>query len=381
MSGRRLVAGPVSSRNRASGRSHAIEHALFGVVPLAVCVYLVAHVLGAGIGGIDFRTDFWVAGSRLLHGGDPYTWTARQIHASIGFPYPALTAWMFAAFALLPIGISTVLYTLLCVAAGLAALWLIGVRDWRVVGAVLISPWFVSAWQTANITMLLLLGVAAVWRVRDRPLATGILTALVVTLKPIMWPLGLWLLATRRYRACGWGVAAGLLVNAVTWAVVGVSRFPQYLHLGNAVTAALYRTGYGLPSVVAHLGGGWSAGLLVEILVSGLVLVACLRTGRRAADRDSLIACVLLSLVASPLVWTHYFALLLIAIALRHPRLHWTWLAGLLLWGCGVRTTVGWQIALTWVVVLAISADLLWPGARLRLASAPRTAQNAAPTA
>ena len=38
---------------------------------------------------VDFHDAYYVAGSRLLHGGDPYAWTHGQITAGIAFVYPA----------------------------------------------------------------------------------------------------------------------------------------------------------------------------------------------------------------------------------------------------------------------------------------------------
>src|ERR671934_150181 len=56
------------------------------------------------------------------------------------------------------------------------------------------------------------------------------------------------------------------------------------------------------------------------------------------------------SILASPIVWLHYLALLLVPVALSRPRFGWIWLAPALLWICPVRPA-----APTWLTLLVLA--------------------------
>ena len=62
----------------------------------------------------------------------------------------------------------------------------------------------------------------------------------------------------------------------------------------------------------------------------------CVTWGRRGDDRRSLTAAVAFVLVVSPLVWQHYYTMLLVPVALAWPTLSVAWLLPLVLWGTGV---------------------------------------------
>src|SRR5205807_6911663 len=92
------------------------------------------------------------------------------------------------------------------------ALRILGVRDWRCYGIVLMTSPSVNTFTLGAVTSFLLVGVAAAWRYRDRPWASGVLVGLTALGKLFLWPLGLWLLATRRLRAAAVAVGSALLI-------------------------------------------------------------------------------------------------------------------------------------------------------------------------
>ena len=53
-------------------------------------------------------------------------------------------------------------------------LWALQVRDWRVYGVTLLWPPVIDAYQTANLTLVLGLLLALVWRYRRRELIAGV---------------------------------------------------------------------------------------------------------------------------------------------------------------------------------------------------------------
>lgn len=355
----RGAAGPARPVRRGRARSDALQHALFGLVPALITLFIAYHAINKGIAGVDFRYAYWPAGWRLGHGGGVYNWTHLQVAGGEAFVYPALAAIVFLPFSYLSAVAGGIVFMVINLLAVLLTLRVLEVRDWRVYGVCLAIPWVFAGWQTGNLTLLLGLGLAVIWRYRDQPIVAGAIAAILVSLKPFIVPVVLWLIATRRWRATGTCLVAGLAINLVAWGVVGFSQVGAYLHLTSQVTSALEHTGYGVISLAAHLGISTGVGTAVEVAAALGAAIACLVTGWRGFDRLSLTWMIVTTLLAGPLVWSHYLALLVIPLTLAHPRLNRAWLLPLLLWECDVRTTMGWQVVLTWVLVALLTFDLL----------------------
>jgi Glycosyltransferase family 87 len=338
--------------DRRAELTRAAEHALFGLGPVVGSLLLLAFLFKIHAVAVDFRAAYYPAAFRLVHGGNPYAITQAEVRAGTAFVYPALSAVVFAPFGLLSRGVGQVLYTLVCVGCVPAALRALNVRDWRVYGIVLLWLPVYSGWQTGNVTLPLMLLVALAWRHRDRPLVAGLITAVAISIKPFVWPLALWLLATRRFRASAWSVVLGLAINVAAWGIVGFGEIHRYLQLSGQVTDALWRGGYSMLAVAHHLGFGRGVGEGLLLLVSAAVGLAVIYKGFVKRDeRAALTLAVLLMLVASPLVWSHYFALLLVPVALSRPRLSPLWAVPVLMWPMPPSTAVvGWQAALAWIL-------------------------------
>lgn len=333
-----------------------LELIVFGALPLVAVVVLAVRMFAAGDGALDFGHDYWVAASRLLNHGDPWAWSRAQLAGGAGFTCPAMAAIIFVPLALLPVGVADAVFTGACMVFALLTLRVLSVRDWRLYGLVLLWGPVVSAWQTANLTLLLGLGIALMWRYRDRPLIAGAIVALVISLKPFTWPLALWLLVTRRYRAACHLVWVGLALNLVAWLVVGPRRIFDYLRLSSYVTRTHFRTGYGIPALAVHLGLSPTARTVAELALALAVALVCVWEGRRGRDRPALTASIAIALLASPLLWSQYLALLIVPLALARPRLGWLWGIPFLLWACPANAVL-WQELLLWAgaaVVLGI---------------------------
>ena len=363
-----VPAGTVGANRGAwpSSRRAAVEHALFALLPALVCGFVVYEMVRGNIVAIDFRDAYRAAGHRLLVGDGPYRWSQVQIQGGEVFVYPALAALMMVPFALLPAGLGALLFSGLCAAAAAATLRVLDVRDWRLYGLTLAWPWMVAGWQTGNLTLLLGLGLALLWRFRDRALVAGLLVALLVSLKPFTAPIALWLLVTRRYRSFAWGIGFGVAINLAAWGIVGFDEIRRYLDLSSTFTSVWRDTGYGALSVARHLGLGTGPSDVLEIAGVGVLGALTVIAGRRRDDLSALTGAIALMLVAGPLVWSHYFALLVVPLAIAHPRLHRAWLMPLVLWGCAVRGAAEWQIILTWTVVAIFCFEVVAPRRRSR---------------
>lgn len=356
-----------AARTRHDGLRRAAEHSLFGVVPVVATLALIAFQFKLHAVALDFHVAYYPAAHRLLQGLNPYAATPQQIAGGTSFVYPALSLLLLAPFALASKGVAEVLFMLLCIACVPAILRTLRVSDWRVYGlAMLWFPVF-DGWQSGNVTLPLTLMIALAWRHRDRPVVAGLLTAAAISIKPFVWPLGLWLLATRRWKAAACAFAWGLVLNLVAWAVVGYDQIHRYLQLSTQDTAALWKGGYSMLAVAHHLGFGRSVGdgLLVVTSVLAAATVIYLAAIRRR-ERDALVAAVVLMLLASPLLWAHYFSLLLVPLALYRPRLSLVWALPLLMWPMPPRQPVyGWEEALAWTLT-AICVAAAIRGARAK---------------
>ncbi len=125
---------------------------------------------------LDLAHAYIPAAHKVLHGVSPYPpadfFAALAPHDA--FVYPPLTAWLVVPFTVLPIHVAEAVGFALGIGAVAGLLWLMGVRDWRCyMIAYLWVPTY-SAIQIANVTLILAVGLAALWRYRSRPVVSGI---------------------------------------------------------------------------------------------------------------------------------------------------------------------------------------------------------------
>jgi hypothetical protein len=341
----------------------ALEHGLFVLVPLMFTGFVLYAAIHIRAFAVDFHNGEWPAGQRLLDGLSPYfgphsaaVLAAGSNHPRVtAFVYPGVAAIMYAGLALIPHYVADGLFTALDMVAVLASLRLMGARDWRLYGLVFLWPPVVIGWQTANITLLLGLGIAAIWRYRDRPAIAGLLLALVISLKIVLWPIALWVLATRRYRVIAHAAIWGLLLNLVAWAVVGYSELPRYLSVLQAFNNAGEHRAYSVINLAMHLGASTQIAAALAYVVAAAVAACCFKLGRDGRERAAFVLAVAVVLLATPIIWLHYFAVLLIPLALIRPRLSPVWLLPLFMFGCPPTEPTTSQIA----IVLSVSAVLV----------------------
>jgi alpha-1,2-mannosyltransferase len=333
-------------------RSRAFEFAVFGYAPLLFVTWLAWFVSGHGGGG-DFGI-FRHAGERVLHGHSPYVApTAALLASNDRFVYPTPFAFAFVPFALFPERVGAVVFLLCSAAAVLAALRLLGVADRRCSGAAILSLPVFGALGVGAVGPFLLLLVAAAWRRRDG-LSGGILLAVAAAAKLFLWPLLIWLLATRRLRGSA-AAAATLAVIAGIWGLVdlhGLRLYPETVRVLNEVqrwksyspqTLAL---SLGLPARAA-------VALLAVVALAGTLVI--IRT--RRDERRSFALAATIALVATPILWLHYLVLLFVPLALLRPRLSPAWALPALLWVTPHPESLGsvWRIGLALAVVLAVA--------------------------
>lgn len=326
--------------NSATGRSLArvAAYAFAGAVLLVLAAKLAARIHYDpaiwALAGWWVPPDaglFIIAGGDVLHGHNPYR-DASTIGTDFGYVYPPLLAMAASPLSLLPGPTAAMIWSVLMVAFVIGALWLLGVVDWRCYPIALICPFTREALEYGAIGPLLVFLIALSWRVRDRPWQGALASGAAIASKLFLWPLALWFFVTGRTRTGGLSIAMTFVLILLPWAAIGFAGLTQYPDLLDKVGA---RQGYRSYSVVAMtraLGGSPNLATAVSVGLGGVLLVLAVWSARdvtkRRYDRDrrSLTLLLATSLVLTPVVWNHYFVLLLIPVALARPRFSAPWL-------------------------------------------------------
>jgi alpha-1,2-mannosyltransferase len=318
---------------------------LLGIAPVALAAIVVA-------GSIDHRFAFdfhslWEAARAVRSGRNPYPpATIPALAAGEGFVYPPVVAFAALPLGLLPFGVAATIMVAALVGCTAATLRVLGVRDWRCYGAAYVSVAVLHDIRLGALTPLLALGLALAWQWRARARAV-IPLALIVVAKLFLWPLGVWLLATGRARLAVRTAALALGASALGWAAIGFAGLHDYPRLLSVLADDEQARGYSLTSAGLALGLGPGAARAAAAAVGAGLLALCWREGRRGFDERSLAFALAAALALSPIVWLHYFVLLLVPIVLARRTFGAVWLVPALFWVTPYEENFGahWRIA------------------------------------
>jgi hypothetical protein len=324
-------------------------------VPALALAYACWYTLTSSVGLQDFGV-FRSAAISVVHGRSPYVAPTPEALAHFDkFVYPPVAALLFAPFAAFPPEAGRALMFVAGVAALLGALRVLGVEDWRCYGLAIVSAPAVNSLGVGAITSFLLLGAALAWRHRGNTWVAGVATAFTAVLKLFLWPLGIWLLATRRWRAAAVCAGTGLILLVGGWAVIdftGLRSYPTLVHVLEKIEGPV---SYSVVALFGLTGAAATAATVVLSLAS--ICAVCLAARGADGDRRAFAIAVLVSLVATPLLWLHYLLLLYVPIALYRPRLSGLWFVPLALWATPTTHSHGitWRIALDLSVVAVVA--------------------------
>jgi len=311
-----------------------------------LAAYVVVYLLRLDVIPVDFHV-YRQAAEEVARGDSPYPW----------FAYPPLSALGAVPFTVLSTAAADFAVKALLILCVLAILAVLDVRDWRCYPMALLWPAVSAAVQTGNITIPLALAAAVVWRVRERPFLAGLSLGASVAAKFLFWPLWVWLVAVGRCGAAVWSIAASVAVTLATWAIVDFGAlfgYPDRLRQLNDDTTG---TGYTLGTFAQDLGAGATT---AQALTAGLaisLLAAVIISGRRGNEMRSFVLAIGAVLACSPILWLHYFAILLVPVAVVRPRLGAIWFVPLAMWGFGAGTGNG-STASTAVVLAVVFLTL-----------------------
>jgi hypothetical protein len=284
--------------------------------------------------GFDFRGTLWEPARALLDGTPVYPEPTEDAVA-VGNPavYPPVFILASMPLALLPVTAASWVWLVVLGACVFAALRIVGVRDWRCHVLALTSLVVVHGLWFGNLTLLLAPLVALAWKYRDRHRTAGLAVGVAVAAKLFVAPLVVWLLLTRRYRAAAWAVVSAVVLVFGSWLLIGFEGLADYPALLGVLQDVYAIRSLSIATVAASLGASVDVAVALAALAGLLCLAFAVWLSRRDdADRKVFTATVTACVVASPVVWPNYFALLYIPIALRWPRLAPAWFFGQAIW-------------------------------------------------
>jgi hypothetical protein len=275
----------------------------------------------------DFRA-FYEGGHRYLDGKSPYV--SRSLADLTGqrtFVYPPPAAALFAPVTLLPYHLAAGLFVCVSGVMLVAALYLLGLRDIRCYAAVLIGAPALEGLDLGTVSPILVFLLALVWRYRDRRWIAASALALLVLSKLFLWPVAVWLVATRRSRSALTAAVASVLAVAAASIPLGfdvLSRYASLLRTVSGLEGPMSASLYGLGGAVT---GSTTAGAVLSLVLGGFLMAGVALLGRRDEDERAFRFAVVAALALTPIVWNHYLLLLYVPLALTRPRFSPIWLA------------------------------------------------------
>lgn len=262
--------------------------------------------------------DLWVflhAARSIGHGASPYVDPSSPlVWSGHTYVYPYVTAWVFMPLTSISLAAAGVVYYVLSVAAMLGGVRLVaGPRAGLVpVVVALTAEPVVRALQLGTLNPWLFLGLAVGWRHRRRASSAVAALTVVIVAKLFLLPMVVWFVLTRRWRAAALTTAltAGVVLAGCAMADLSVKSFARMLA---ALSAHEAPHSSSVTALLDRVGLGSTMTLVGTLLIAGGVVAGGWARYRGTGNEAFVFcACLLASLALSPIVWSHYFLLLLL---------------------------------------------------------------------
>jgi hypothetical protein len=294
-----------------------------GVIPIMALVTMFSiNWTGGPLAG-DFHYELYPEAKLLLHGQNPFPPVDWDPTAASNLIWPPVAAYLVAPLTIFSPGVADILIVLVGLACFAAALWLVGVRDWRIFGVVALWPEVVSEMRVSHLTPVVALLVAAAWRYRDVRGASGLCVGFAVAVKFFVWPMALWLAVIRRTREAA---LAALIAGVSLLLVLPYISLSEYSRLLGRLGRAFDQDSYTIYGLLVQAGASTTVAHAATIVTGAILLAGVWRY-------QSFALAIAAALVLSPIVWLDYFALAAIPLALARPRLSAIWFLPIATWG------------------------------------------------
>ena len=339
-----------------------------GLLPVLMFFLIVVGAALQGTLGMDFVGSLLHGGRAILDGDAPYhPERVERILLSLHRPvtpaieetaYPPIALLLISPLALVPQWLAITVVTVIWSVLPALALRSLGVSDWRCYGAAYLSLPVIHGVSLGNTAPVIFLCLALCWRWREHALRCGLALAIMLSVKLIAFPLLLWLVATRRFRAAGAALLISAGISLPAWLLVGFDQVHAYASVLRGLSKAQQDGGYSIGSFAYSLGLADYATALT-IAATGLLLVGVWRA-RAAADGRAFALATLATLAALPIVHQLYFSLLLVPIAIAGPRFSWRWLLLVPFWLFPFEATSGRPLGLILAALVVLGYFASW---------------------
>ena len=273
----------------------------------------------------------------VLHGHSPYPPAVKSaLLPAAHLVYPPLVAYVMAPFAFLPREVAGAIWFALMFGCLLAVLAVLDVRDWRCYVVVFASYPVADTLTLGTLAPVLALALALVWRWRSRSVAAAIVLALAVVAKLFLWPLVVWLAATRRWRAAALTLLLSSVLFLVPFAPLGWTTLRSYPHLLSVLNRVFGPASFSVHNALNGVGAHGTLARALTVLVGLSLCGAIVLLGRHERDQQAFVLAITTALVMSPISWVHYYVLLLVPLAIARPRFSALWAAPLAYWALAV---------------------------------------------
>jgi len=299
----------------------------------------------------SYQPDFEVytrAARAIAADANPYPHVgSAAVFSQHAFVYPYATALAFSPFGWMPHALARTLFVMLEFAALVLTAVLLSRPRERVaaLALVLLSAPSLRSVQVGALGPVLCALLASSWRFRSRSVTSGVILAVAAATKLVLVPVLAWPLVTGRVRMV---IAAGvsLLVLLAAGFHLGPIGMSSYRQLMVGLSAHEGPGSASLAGALRRLGIAWPVSVVAAGLAAvGLVAAFAVVYRHRADERVVFGAAIVASVVASPIVWSHYYVLVLVVILLFPLP--------------AVRAA--WFVAASWVAFPA-RVDISWPG-------------------
>jgi hypothetical protein len=150
-------------------------------------------------------------------------------------------------------------------------------------------------------------------------------------------------------------------ISLASWAVIGFADLANYPELLSTLASSVESKGWSAVALGLSLGLSSAAAKAFSLVLAGSALAVAAVAPRERRDLWSFTVAVAAAILLSPIVWLHYFLLLVAPLAIAFPALAPAWFIPLALWAWPFQETGGdiWKITLGMAVLAAACATTL----------------------
>jgi hypothetical protein len=266
---------------------------------------------------------FLRAGQNVLRGLPVYPPIGTpSVYSGSAFVYPYVAALPFVPLAELSASAATWLFFVVSGSCVIAVSAIGCDRGPLRALLVLCCAFTITGLQLGALSPLLFAGTLLLWRMRERPRAF-IFAGPIVAAKLFLAPVLLWLLLARRHRALAWA-CAGLAASVGLGFLLGPISAGSYARMLSQLSAHEARLGMSLVGLLMNRGLSLAAGqALAGLLALALLIWARRRYGWARDERVLFCTGVLVSLILTPVLWSHYLVLVAVCLLVFDARLRW----------------------------------------------------------